>query len=63
MNITRKVSHSVSSPSGMRRSAFTLPQYSRRFSVAGVRLPVSAGRLWDPVVLDRLKTPLTRFRD
>ena len=63
MNITRKISNSVSSPSGMRRSTFTLPQYSRRFSVAGVRLPVTTGRLWDPTLLDRLKTPLTRYRD
>lgn len=63
MNIPRKISRSVSSPSGIHRSSFTLPQYSRRFSVAGVRLPMSVGRLWDPTLLDRLKTPLTRFRD
>jgi hypothetical protein len=24
---------------------------------------MSVGRLWDPTLLDRLKTPLTRFRD
>ncbi len=63
MTTLRKISNSVSSPSGMHRSTFSLPQYPRRFSVAGVRLHVPSGRLWDPTLLDRLQAPLTRYRD
>lgn len=63
MSTLRKISNSVSSPSGMHRLSFSLPQYPRRFSVAGVRLPVSPTRLWDPTLLERLQVPLTRFRD
>jgi hypothetical protein len=63
MTTLRKISNPVSSPSGMRRPSFNLPQYPRRFSAAGVRLPVSARRLWDPTLLARLQVPLTRFRD
>lgn len=63
MTTLRKISPSVSSPSGMHRPPFILPQYPRRFSVAGVRLPATASRLWDPTLLERLQAPLTRYRD
>jgi hypothetical protein len=62
--MTRKIFNSASSPSGMRPSSSLLTQYPRRFSVAGVRLHLPPpGRLWDPTLLERLHTPLTRQRD
>lgn len=47
----------------MRHPASFLTRYPRRFSVAGVRPRLSPGRLWDPTLLERLHTPLTRYRD
>ncbi len=61
--MTRKILKPASSPSAMHRPATFLTQYPRRFSVAGVRLPVPPGRLWDPTLLERLHAPLTRDRD
>jgi len=64
--MTRKIFNSSSSLTDMRNKASLLPQFVRRFSLAGVRprfpLP-PLGSIGDPYLLDRLHAPLRRHRD
>ena len=59
----RKILPAAPSASDMRHPVPFLTRYPRRFSVAGVRTRLPAGRLWDPTLLERLSAPLTRYRD
>jgi hypothetical protein len=62
-----KTLHSTSSASGKRRKSNLASRFVRRVSRAvSTSSLVSLSRLgglWDPYLLDRLQSPLTRYRE
>lgn len=65
--MTSKILRSPSSALGHpMNSSLTMPRFAQRLTTAAAiraRFPAASSRLIDPHFLDRLQSPLTRYRD